>query len=46
MVKRFQEDAREVDTDFECGIQLSGFKNLAEGDIIEGFEIVEVSRIS
>jgi len=45
-LKRFQEDAREVETDFECGIQLSGFNNIVEGDIIEGFEIVEVSRIT
>lgn len=44
-LKRFKEDAKEVDTDFECGIQLSSYNNLVEGDIIEGFEIVEVSRI-
>lgn len=44
-LKRFQEDARVVEQDFECGIMLSGYNDLAEGDVIEGFEIIEVSRV-
>lgn len=34
-LRRFQEDAREVRTGFECGIGLEGFENFEEGDVIE-----------
>jgi translation initiation factor IF-2 len=34
-LKRFEEDVREVRTDFECGIGLSGFSDYHEGDHIE-----------
>jgi translation initiation factor IF-2 len=34
-LKRFQEDVREVQTGYECGVVLSGFDKYAEGDIIE-----------
>jgi translation initiation factor IF-2 len=38
-LKRFQEDVREVQTNFECGIQLDGFETFEEGDIIEFFRL-------
>ena len=44
-LKRFQEDAKEVDEGLECGIMIEGFNDLQEGDIIEGHETVEVSRV-
>ncbi|MGI8926973.1 MAG: translation initiation factor IF-2 [Tepidiformaceae bacterium] len=34
-LKRFQDDVREVQTGYECGIVLSGFDKFAEGDVIE-----------
>lgn len=34
-LKRFKEDAREVLSDYECGIVIEGFNELTEGDIIE-----------
>jgi len=34
-LKRFEEDVREVRTDFECGIRLSNFDAFQEGDRIE-----------
>ncbi|MBN1681727.1 MAG: translation initiation factor IF-2 [Anaerolineae bacterium] len=34
-LKRFEEDVREVRTDFECGIGLDGFHNFQPGDRIE-----------
>jgi translation initiation factor IF-2 len=43
-LKRFKEDAREVREGFECGIGLSDFQDLKQGDLIETFEEVEVSR--
>jgi translation initiation factor IF-2 len=34
-LRRFQEDAREVQTGFECGITVDGFETFEEGDVIE-----------
>jgi len=39
-LRRFKEDVREVATGFECGIGLSGNPDLAEGDVIECFQMV------
>ncbi len=36
-LRRFKDDVREVAQNFECGISLVGFNDLAEGDIIECF---------
>jgi translation initiation factor IF-2 len=38
-LKRFQEDVREVTTNFECGIQVDGFEDFQEGDVIETFRM-------
>jgi translation initiation factor IF-2 len=38
-LKRFQEDVREVTTNFECGIQVEGFEDFQEGDVIETFRL-------
>ncbi|HEY1278033.1 MAG TPA: translation initiation factor IF-2 [Acidimicrobiales bacterium] len=43
-LKRFKEDAREVREGFECGIGLSDFQDLKQGDVIETFEEREVVR--
>jgi translation initiation factor IF-2 len=43
-LKRFKEDAREVAAGYECGIGLSDFQDLKEGDIIETFEEREIAR--
>jgi len=43
-LKRFKDDAREVNAGYECGIGLAGFQDLREGDIIEAFEVVEEKR--
>ncbi len=37
-LKRFKEDVREVQNGFECGIQLEGFNDVKEGDILEFYE--------
>ena len=36
-LRRFQEDVREVNTGFECGIGVEKFEDFQEGDIIEAF---------
>jgi translation initiation factor IF-2 len=38
-LKRFQEDVREVTTNFECGIQVEGFENFEMGDVIETYRM-------
>jgi translation initiation factor IF-2 len=43
-LRRFKDDAREVAAGFECGIGLSDFQDLKEGDIIETFEEREIAR--
>jgi translation initiation factor IF-2 len=42
-LKRFQEDAKEVKTGFECGVALEGFSQYKEGDIIEFYVKERVS---
>ena len=43
-LKREKDDAKEVREGFECGIKLSGFNDLKEGDILEAYKIEEVAR--
>jgi translation initiation factor IF-2 len=43
-LKRFKDDAREVQEGFECGIRLEGFNDLREGDVFEVYERREVER--
>jgi len=43
-LKRGKDDVKEVDAKYECGIQLHGFNDVQDGDIIESFKIVEVKR--
>ncbi len=39
--KRFKDDAKEVKQGYECGIKILNFNDVHEGDIIEGYEMVE-----
>ena len=43
-LRRFKEDVREVQSGFECGIGLSDYQDLKEGDVIETFEDREIPR--
>ena len=43
-LKRFKDDVREVQSGFECGIQLEGFNDVKEGDVLEFFETRQVER--
>ena len=43
-LKRFKDDAREVQAGYECGIGLSDFQDLKAGDLIETFQDVEIAR--
>ena len=41
-LKRFKDDAKEVASGFECGLNIEGFDDIKVGDIIEGYDMVEV----
>jgi translation initiation factor IF-2 len=43
-LKRFKDDVREVMEGFECGMTISGFEDLKEGDIIEAYDIEKIAR--
>ena len=43
-LKRFKDDVKEVSAGYECGLNIESFNDIAVGDIIEGFEEVEVKR--
>ncbi|MCL2218937.1 MAG: translation initiation factor IF-2 [Chitinispirillia bacterium] len=43
-LKRVQEDVREVQSGYECGIMLDRFSDFQEGDRIITFEEIEVAR--
>jgi translation initiation factor IF-2 len=43
-LKRFKDDAKEVNQGYECGITIKNFNDIKEGDIIEAFIMEEVER--
>ncbi|GAA5161705.1 translation initiation factor IF-2 [Viridibacterium curvum] len=43
-LKRFKDDVKEVKSNFECGLSIKGFNDIAEGDQLEVYEIQEVAR--
>ena len=45
-LRRFRDDVREVQANYECGIQLANFHEIQEGDIIECFTSQSVSRVA
>ncbi|HLS23393.1 MAG TPA: translation initiation factor IF-2 [Pseudogracilibacillus sp.] len=43
-LKRFKDDVREVDQNYECGITIKDYNDIKVGDIIEAFIMEEVER--
>lgn len=43
-LKRFKDDAREVQTGYEAGLGLDGYNDLKEGDMLEAYILKEVER--
>ncbi|MDX1940972.1 MAG: translation initiation factor IF-2, partial [Saprospiraceae bacterium] len=43
-LKRFKEDMKEVKNGMECGISIENYNDIKVGDIIEGFEIIEIKQ--
>jgi translation initiation factor IF-2 len=42
-LRRFKDDASEVRQGFECGIGLTRYQDIKEGDVIEAYKMVEVT---
>jgi translation initiation factor IF-2 len=45
-LKRFQDDVREVQEGFECGLHLANYDDVKIGDVLEVFETREIERTS
>ena len=43
-LKRMKDDAKEVAKGFECGIQIEGYNDIREGDIIEAYVMEQVKN--
>lgn len=43
-LKRFKEDVKEVSSGYECGLNIANYNDIKIGDIIEGYEEVEVKK--
>ena len=43
-LKRFKDDVKEVASGYECGLNIDGYNDIKEGDLIEGYEMVEIKK--
>jgi len=43
-LRRFKEDAKEVREGYECGLKITGYDDIKEGDVIEFYDLEEVRR--
>jgi len=43
-LKRFKDDVKEISSGYECGLNIANFDDIKVGDIIEGYEEIEVKR--
>jgi translation initiation factor IF-2 len=43
-LKRFKDDAKEVQSGMECGLTIKNYSDIKVGDVVEAYEIEEVKR--
>ncbi len=43
-LKRFKDDVKEVAKGYDCGLQIKGFNDIKEGDVIEAYQEVSVKK--
>lgn len=43
-LKRFKDDVKEVSAGYECGLSIKGYNDIHVGDVLEGYEEIEVKR--
>jgi translation initiation factor IF-2 len=44
-LKRFKDDAREVQQGYECGIGIDNFNDIKDGDVLEAYEVREITPV-
>ena len=43
-LKRFKDDVREVDSGYECGLNIANYNDIKIGDIIEAYKLIETKK--
>lgn len=43
-LKRFKDDVREVESGYECGLNINGYNDVKVGDVIEAYKIIETKK--
>jgi translation initiation factor IF-2 len=43
-LKRFKDDVREVDSGYECGVNIANYNDVKVGDIIEAYKFIETKK--
>jgi translation initiation factor IF-2 len=43
-LRRFKEDVKEVSSGLECGLNIKNYNDIKVGDIIEGYDIIEIKK--
>ncbi|MBO5763772.1 MAG: translation initiation factor IF-2, partial [Bacteroidales bacterium] len=43
-LKRFKDDVKEVQSGYDCGLNVDGYNDIKIGDVIEAYQIVEIKR--
>ena len=43
-LKRFKDDVKEVRAGLECGLSIKNYNDIKPGDIVEGYEIIEIKQ--
>lgn len=43
-LKRFKDDVKEVTSGYECGLNINDFNDIKIGDIIEGYQTVQIKK--
>jgi translation initiation factor IF-2 len=43
-LKRFKDDVREVDSGYECGLNIANYNDIKVGDIIEAYKFIETKK--
>jgi translation initiation factor IF-2 len=43
-LKRFKDDVKEVAKGYDCGIQIKGYNDIKQGDVIEAYHEIAVKK--
>ncbi len=45
-LRRFKDDVKSVRSGYECGLSITGFQDVKEGDVVEAYKVIEIARES